>query len=138
MSEQENLKLVQQSYAAFKTGNINGVLSTLADDIGCFVPGPRDIVPFVGRRQGHEQVAEAITKFVEMQDTEQFKVQEFVARGDKVVAFGHYQWRVKSTGHSYESDFAHAFTISHGKISRFQEYVDTSGHPVLGGRISHG
>jgi len=81
------------SRAAFKPGNINGVLSTLADDIGCFVPGPRDIVPFVGRRQGHEQVAEAITKFVEMQDTEQFEVQEFVARGDKVVAFGHYQWR---------------------------------------------
>src|SRR5215469_12953697 len=91
MSEQENLKLVQQFYAAFKTGNINGVLST----------------------------------FAEMQDAEQFEVQGFVAQGDKVVAFGHYRWRVKSTGHSYESDFAHAFTISHGKVSRFQEYVDT-------------
>ena len=57
MSEQENLKLVQQSYAAFKTGNINGMMSTLADDIGWSVPGPRDIIPFVGERRGHEQVA---------------------------------------------------------------------------------
>jgi ketosteroid isomerase-like protein len=125
MSEQENLKLVQQFYAAFKTGNINGVLSTLADDIGWSVPGPRDIIPFVGQRQGHEQVAQVIAKFTKMQDAEQFEVQGFVAHDDKVVAFGHYRWRVKSTGHSYESDFAHAFTISHGKVSRFQEYVDT-------------
>jgi ketosteroid isomerase-like protein len=82
-------------------------------------------MPFVGRRQGHEEVAQAIAKFAEMQDPEQFEVQGFVSQGDKVVAFGHYRWRVKSTGHSYESDFVHAFTISHGKVLSFQEYVDT-------------
>ena len=125
MSEQENLKLVQQFYAAFTTGNINGVLSTLADDVGWFVPGPKDIVPFVGQRQGREQVAQAIAQFAEMQDGEQFEIKEFVAQGDKVIAFGHYRWRIKSTGHSYESDFVHAFTIAHGKVSRFQEYLDT-------------
>ena len=125
MSEQENLKLVQQFYAAFKTGSINGVLSTLADDVGWFTPGPKDIIPFVGQRQGHEQVAQAIAKFAEMQDAEQFEVQEFVAQGDKVVALGHYRWRIKSTGRSYESDFVHVFTISDGKVSHFQEYLDT-------------
>ena len=125
MSEQANLKLVQQFYAAFTTGNINGVLSTLADDVGWFVPGPKDIVPFVGQRQGREQVAQAIAQFAEMQDGEQFEIKEFVAQGDKVIAFGHYRWRIKSTGHSYESDFVHAFTIAHGKVSRFQEYLDT-------------
>jgi ketosteroid isomerase-like protein len=105
----------------FKTGNINGVLSTLADDVGWFIPGPKDIVPFVGQCQGREQVAQAIAQFAEMQDGEQFEVQEFVAQGDKVIAFGHYRWRIKSTGHSYESDFVYAFTISQGKVSRFQE-----------------
>ena len=125
MSEQENLKLVQQFYAAFTTGNINGVLSTLADDVGWFVPGPKDIVPFVGQRQGREQVAQAIGQFAEMQDGEQFEVQEFVAKADKVIAFGHYRFRIKSTAHSYESDFVHAFTISQGKVSHFQEYLDT-------------
>jgi ketosteroid isomerase-like protein len=125
VSEQENLKLVQQFYAAFKAGNINGVLSTLADDVGWSVPGPKDIVPFVGQRQGHEQVAETIAQFAAMQDVQQFEVQRFVAQSDMVVAFGHYRWRVKSTGHLYDSDFAHAFTISRGKVSRFREDVDT-------------
>jgi ketosteroid isomerase-like protein len=125
MSEQANVNLVQQFYEAFKTGNINGVLSTLPDHVGWFVPGPKDIVSFVGQRQGHEQVAQAIARFAEMQDGEQFEVQEFVAQGDKVIAFGHYRWRIKFTGHLYESDFVHAFTISQGKVSRFQEYLDT-------------
>ena len=92
MSEQENLKLVQQFYAAFKTGNINRVLSTLADDVGWFIPGPKDIVPFLGEHQGHEQVAEPIAKFAEMQDAEQFEVQEFAAQGDKVLTLGRYRW----------------------------------------------
>lgn len=123
--EEQNLKLVQQYYAAFKTGDINGVLIIFADDVGWFVPGSKDVLPFAGQRQGHEQVAEAIAKFAEMQDAEQFEVQTFVAQDDKVVAFGHYRWRVKSTGRSYESDFAHCFTIYRGKVSRFQEYADT-------------
>jgi hypothetical protein len=66
------------SGAAFKTGNINGVLSTLADDVGWSILGPKDIVPFVGQRQGYEQVAQVIARFAEMHDGEQFKVQGFV------------------------------------------------------------
>lgn len=125
MSGQENLKLVQQFYTAFKRGDINGVMSTLADDVGWFIPGPKDVVPFVGQHQGRDQVARLIAKFAEMQDAEQFELRGFVAQGDKVVAQGHYRWRIKSTGHSYESDFVHAFTISDGKVSHFQEYLDT-------------
>jgi hypothetical protein len=57
MSEQQHLRLVQEFYAAFKRGDITGsVLNTLADDVGWFIPGPKDIIPFVGRRQGREQV----------------------------------------------------------------------------------
>lgn len=125
MSEQENVKLIQQFYAAFTAGNISGVLSTLADDVGWFIPGPKDIIPFVGQRQGRKQVAQVIAKFAQMQEAQQFEVQGFVAQGDRVVALGHYRWRTKSTGRSYESDFVHAFTISHDKVSRFQEYLDT-------------
>ena len=65
MSEKENLKLVQQFYAGFKTGNINGVLSTLADDVGWSIPGPKDILPSVGQRQGHEQVAQTVLEALE-------------------------------------------------------------------------
>jgi ketosteroid isomerase-like protein len=80
-------------------------LNTLADDVSWFIPGAKDIIPFVGQRQGREQVAQFITTLAETQDAEQFEAQEFIAQGDKVVALGHYRWRIKSTGHSYAGDW---------------------------------
>jgi ketosteroid isomerase-like protein len=46
--------------------------------------------------------------------------------GDKVVALGHYAWRVKSTGREFGGDFAHVFTMYNGKVKRFHEYMDTA------------
>jgi uncharacterized protein len=53
-----------------------------------------------------------------------------VAQGDKVVALGNYAWRVKSTGLEYETDFVHVFTVRDGKVTRYQEFMDTA---VVGG-----
>jgi uncharacterized protein len=72
-----------------------------------------------------EQVGQFFAKLAEMQDAEQFEVREFVAQGVKVVALGHYRWRVKFTGHSYANDWLHVFTIHDAKVSNFQEYLDT-------------
>ena len=124
MSEQQNLALVQEFYAALKRGDVTGLLNTLADDVAWFVPGPKDIIPLVGQREGSRQVVQILSKLSEMQDAEQFDIREFVARGE-VIALGHYRWRIKSNGQFYESDWAQAFGIRNGKISSFQEYVDT-------------
>lgn len=101
------------------------MLNTLADDVGLFIPGPKDIIPFVGQRQGREQFAQFLAKLSETQDAEQFEPRNFIAQGDKVVALGHYRWRIKSTGHSYANDWVHVFTIHDGKVSNFHEYLDT-------------
>jgi ketosteroid isomerase-like protein len=131
MSEQGNLRLVQEFYSAFKRGD--GVLNTFAADADWFIPGPKDIISLAGQRQGREQVAQFLAQLAQMQDAEQFELREFIAQGDKVFARGHYRWRIKSTGYSYESDWVHAFTIHEGKISNFEEYF---GHPCVGSRIS--
>ena len=55
MSEQETLRLVQQFYAAFKGGDINGALKTLSKDVGWFIPGPKDVISFAGQRQGRSR-----------------------------------------------------------------------------------
>ena len=125
MSEQYNLRLVQEFYAAFKRGDIPGVLNTLADDVGWFIPGPKDIIPFVRERQGSDQVAQLIAKLTETEDAGQFEPREFIAQRGKVVALGHYRWRVKPTGDSYASDLVHVFTVQDGKVSNFREYLDT-------------
>jgi hypothetical protein len=42
----------------FQNWKYQWCLSTFADDVCWSIPGPKDIIPFVGQRRGHEQVAQ--------------------------------------------------------------------------------
>ena len=57
MSEQQNLALVQEFYAALKRGDVTGLLNTLVGDVRWFVPGPKTHYPAGraarGREAGH-------------------------------------------------------------------------------------
>jgi ketosteroid isomerase-like protein len=125
MSEQENTALVQQAYNNFKTGNIQGLLGLLSDDVEWQLPEIEN-VPFAGKRTGRSAVGEFFASVAETQEVLQFEPREFVAQGDKVVSLGRYRWRVKATGREHGSDFAHVFTIRNGQVVGFQEYTDTA------------
>ena len=83
-------------------------------------------VPFAGKHRGHEEMGQFFASLVDTQEVQHFEPREFIAHGDKVVALGHYAWRVKSTGREFGGDFAHVFTMSNGKVTRFHEYMDTA------------
>ncbi|HYE64783.1 MAG TPA: nuclear transport factor 2 family protein [Pyrinomonadaceae bacterium] len=125
MSEQENTRLVQQAYDNFKSGNIEALLGLFSDDITWQLPEIEG-APFAGKRSGRDQVAQFFTTLADAQEVRQFEPQEFIAQGDKVVALGHYAWRVKASGREYEADWAHAFTVRGGKIVGFHEYTDSA------------
>jgi ketosteroid isomerase-like protein len=125
MNEQENTKVVQQAYDYFKSGNIEGVLSLMSNDVDWRLPKVENM-PHAGTRKGIEQVSEFFSILDEVQDAKQFDPNEFIAQGDRVVAMGHYIWKVKPTNREYESDFVHVFTVRDGKITGFDEYFDTT------------
>ena len=123
MAEQENLRIVQEGYAAFARGDVAGALSNYSDDIDWAMPGSSDVVPYAGKRRGLEQVAQFYSTFAQTEEVEQMELQDFIAQGDKVLAFGHYKGRVKTTGRSYSKDFIHVATLRDGKVIKFREYV---------------
>lgn len=125
MSEQENIKLVQQAYDHFKAGNIQALLNLLSDDIKWQTP-ELEGVPYAGQRQGREGVAQFFTDLDETEEVQQFEAREFIAQGSKVVALGIYAGKVKSTGRRYQTEWAHVFTVRGGRIVEFQEYADTA------------
>jgi uncharacterized protein len=125
MSEQENIRLVQQVYDHFKTGNIQALLGLLSDNVDWELPEIEN-VPFAGKRMGREKVTDFFATVAKNQDFLEFEVRDFIAQGDKVVALGHYEWHVKPTGRRFEADFAHVFTAREGKIVAFHEYTDTA------------
>lgn len=123
MGEQENLRIVQEGYAAFGRGDIAAALSNYANNVDWAMPGSPDIFPYAGKRRGVEQVAQFYSTFAQTEEVEQMDLQDFIAQGDKVLVFGHYKGRVKSTGRSYTKDFIHAITLRDGKVAKFREYI---------------
>ncbi len=123
--EQENIKLVQHIYEHFKRGDIKALLNLLSVNIEWQLPEIEN-VPFAGRRRGHEEMGQFFESLVDTQEIQHFDPREFIARGDKVLALGHYAWRVKSTGREFGGDFAHVFTVLDGKVVKFHEYMDTA------------
>ena len=126
--ESQNTKVVQDAFAAFLGGDVTSLLGLLSDDIVWEpVLGTASHVPFSGKRHGKPAVAEFFQLVATHEDFAQFEPREFVAQGDAVVAIGRYTATAKSTGKTFDSDFAMAFTVKDGKIVRFREFTDSAG-----------
>lgn len=124
MSEQ-NTAIAQQAYENFKTGNIQALMDQMSDEVTWELPEIEG-VPISGKRHGRDSVREFFAMVARDQEVIEFEPREFVAQGDKVVSLGHYQWRVKDTGRSFSSNFAHVFTIRDGKVTGFREFFDSA------------
>jgi ketosteroid isomerase-like protein len=59
---------------------------------------------------------------------DQFSVvpSQFIAEGDTVVVLGTYTWKHKVSGEPADVKIVHVFTLADGKITRFQQHVDTA------------
>jgi ketosteroid isomerase-like protein len=55
----------------------------------------------------------------------EFELEQFVAQGDTVVVLGHFAMRVRATGRTSRSAWAHVWKVEEGRVSSFREYVDT-------------
>ena len=125
MNEQANIQVVQQAFAYFSQGNVEGILSTLSDDVVWQLEEMTN-VPYAGKRQGKAGALEFFAKMAETEDVKIFDPQTFVAQGDHVAVYGHYACTVKTTGRNLATDFAQLFVVRDGKIASFREYTDTA------------
>lgn len=124
MSEQENINLVRQCYEAFLSGETERLLNYMMKSIEWELPEVEGI-PFTGRRQGRDAVAEFFRLINELQELREFKPKEFIGQGERVVVTGHYEWTVKATRAEYGCDWCHVFHVTMGEIAKFTEYTDT-------------
>lgn len=125
MSEQANLEIMKEAYAAFERGDIAAVLSVEDPNTELEIAGPKDI-PWAGSFRGHDGARKYFAAIEAEADFDAFEPHTFLAEGDKVVVLGFEKVRSKRTGRSYENNWVHAFTLANGKIMRFREYCDTA------------
>ena len=125
MTAKENVAKVKEAYEAFKKGNIQAVLATMAEDIDWFTPGPNELIPFVGHYKGRSAVAKFFESLAASEEVLAFEPHDFVSEGDSVVACLRYRARVRKTGKEYEDEGVHIFHFRDGKIAKFREYLNT-------------
>lgn len=125
MSEQENLRTVQGIFEAFGRGDIPGLLDMVTDDVQWIVSGP-DTVPYFGERRGRAGVTDFFVQLGSNVEFQRFEPQEFVAQGDKVAVTGSERGLVKTTGRSFDNDWAMLFTVGGGKVSRLRIYENSA------------
>jgi ketosteroid isomerase-like protein len=126
MGEADNIKVVQEAYAAFGRGDVQAILDRLDDSVAwtaVYGAGPQ--VPQGGERRGKAAVADFFKQLPSQVTFSTFEPREFIATGNKVVALGHYVGKTP-VGKSFDLDFAMVFTLRNGKVERFQEFTDSA------------
>ena len=126
MSTNADVKVVQTVLSAFVRGDIPAVLNELTEDVDWFIPGPPERLGYAGARRGREQVLQFFVALDAALEFLKFEPREYVAEGDKVVAFGHNHDRAKATGRLFENEWACLFVVRDGKIAKVRMYEDTA------------
>lgn len=115
---------VENLYSSFAAGDVPAVVGLLDDDIewteaagyiyaGTY-NGPDAVLDGVFARLGGEWDGyQAVPSYLVVED-------------DKAVAIGTYSGRYKATGKDFSARFAHSVTVRDGKITHFEQVVDSA------------
>jgi len=123
MSIKENVQIVKDFFAAMGSGDKQGLLALVAEDIEWIIPG-KDW-PLAGTHRGHAGLAEVLQKASDEVETSFPKPPEFVAQGDRVLVVGVATGKIKATNRAFKDDWVFAITVQDGKVTRIREYIDT-------------
>jgi ketosteroid isomerase-like protein len=118
----QNVDTVKGLYASFAQGDIPAVLAAFADDIEWAAPA--SVFGDAGHAHGPAAVGAFFSQLPGYFPELHVEPKEYVDGGDTVVAIGHHVGR--GAKGSFDADFAHAWTLSNGKVTAFHEVADTA------------
>ncbi len=125
MSEQDNVRVVQECFQALGARDVPAMMQLLAEDVVLVSPGPPDLVPWAGEYHGPDGVGQYYMALSQGVETSGMEVRELIAQGDKVVALGQHTGRVRATGRSYDLNWVQVYTVRDGKVAALHSYHDT-------------
>lgn len=113
--------IIRSFYAKLNVGDAAGALALMAADIEWITMWHYKVD---GR--GPERVAEGLFEPL-MAEWTSFVLEptDFIADGDTVVSLGRFTGVHGTTGKHADAGYAHVWTVSDGKITRFRQYIDT-------------
>jgi ketosteroid isomerase-like protein len=119
-------EVVKELYEAFARGDVAHVLGQFAPDV---VWNEAESFPYADRNPyvGPQAVLEGVFLRLGTEwDGFSVHLEQIVGSDDTAVGLGRYRGTHKATGVAVDAQFAHVWSVSGGKITRFQQYTDTA------------
>ena len=123
MSEQQNVKAIQDVYGAFGRGDVAFIVGQLTDDIR-WVSHFDPIVPWAGDYSGKDRVPRFFDAIFKSVDVQAFEPQEWIAQGDSVASAGEFGCRVRATGKDVRTRWVFLWKFRDGKICSYEQFHD--------------
>ncbi len=123
MRIEKNVQIVKDFFAAMGSGDTQGLLALVAEEIEWIIPG--EDWPLAGMYRGHAGLENLLQKVSEAVETSYPKPPEFVAQGDRVLVVGVATGKIKATNKPFEDHWVFDITVRNGKLTNVREYVDT-------------
>ncbi|WFB07457.1 nuclear transport factor 2 family protein [Streptomyces sp. LX-29] len=119
-----NIEAIQRSYAGFRAGDPDGLLSAMHPDVEWVHPDGLEKYGLGGTKLGHDGVRAFLARVPAVLGGMRLEPREFIEQGDRVVVFGTRQVTSLS-GRTATLDFVHSWTMRDGKATRVEDIFDT-------------
>ncbi len=126
-SNVEILKRAYEEWADKKAQDISCWTSIVADDarLTSLADGAAGL-SFTRARSGRSDILEYLQGLTAEWEMLFYRIDEFIAEGDRVVALGATSWRNKQTGKVMVTPKVDIWRMKNGKIVHFSEFYDTA------------
>ena len=132
----DNVSFLKSLYEAFGRGDIPAVLGGMSPGIKWYQAEGNPYRPSGEAWVGPDTVLNSL--FARLgAEWDGFTVhpKSFHNAGGSVIVEGRYSGKYKATGKSMDTQFCHVWDVKDGKVTRFQQYVDTAKlQAVMGAR----
>jgi ketosteroid isomerase-like protein len=119
----QQVKTIQDMYAAFGRGDVAAIVAQLTDDVR-WVSHLESGVPWGGDFSGKARVPRFFEAIFQSVETEAFEPKEWVTEGSTVVSVGEYACKVCATGKRSRTRWAFIWKFRDGKVCSYEQFHD--------------
>jgi ketosteroid isomerase-like protein len=127
MTDRQTIQaLIEQGYAARRTGDIEGVLAIFHPDAKFELAGSKFLTPAVGISQGHPELRTALAGLIASFEFIQRDIISSVVDGERAAIHSRVKLRCIPRDKTVTTDILDLWKFEDGKVVEFVEFVDTA------------
>lgn len=121
MSEQSNIQIIKDMYAAFGRGDVQHIVAQLTDDVS-WRANLDPVVPWSGDYSGKRNVPKFFDAIYSAVEVTLFEAQDWVAEGDSVVSLGRFGGTTRGTGKDINTRWVFIWKLRDGKVCSYEQF----------------